>query len=319
MFINETIKPFVVELEPTFIKALKLLHSKDGSSAAELRQIYEETIKKNKKEVKKADSDEAELKSKATLQSSNSYLPDVPYSEKADTKISKDTETKKRRKAVSSDEDTDVSDDDALPTPSLDTDNLLCVVCKSLSQFSQNQLVECQECHGLYHQECHKPAITENINDPRLVWYCSKCSKSLSKKIATKPVPKKPKVSITQASSSSSSSLRNSPLLFSKTLSSSKLEQLSAQQPFRRIESSKPKDPSSSSSSSTSRGLACLAANLASSNKTKTKNILGSLSSSSSNSSSSSSSSKTSKPSMASFSSAISGKLSFASSLNKKN
>lgn len=53
MFINETIKPFVVELEPTFIKALKLLHSKDGSSAAELRQIYEETIKKNKKEVKK--------------------------------------------------------------------------------------------------------------------------------------------------------------------------------------------------------------------------------------------------------------------------
>ena len=53
MFINETARPYVVELEPTFLKALKLLHSKAESSAAELRQIYEDTLKRNKKEYKK--------------------------------------------------------------------------------------------------------------------------------------------------------------------------------------------------------------------------------------------------------------------------
>lgn len=35
----------------------------------------------------------------------------------------------------------------------------------------RNRLVECSDCHMLYHQECHKPPILENVNDPRLVWY----------------------------------------------------------------------------------------------------------------------------------------------------
>lgn len=38
---------------------------------------------------------------------------------------------------------------------------------------SGNQLVECQECHNLYHQDCHKPQVTDKVNDPRLVWYCA--------------------------------------------------------------------------------------------------------------------------------------------------
>ncbi|ESN93662.1 hypothetical protein HELRODRAFT_88378, partial [Helobdella robusta] len=52
---------------------------------------------------------------------------------------------------------------------------------RTLSQSPSNRLVECQECHSLYHQECHKPAITEDVNDPRFVWYCFKCSKNLKK------------------------------------------------------------------------------------------------------------------------------------------
>lgn len=34
----------------------------------------------------------------------------------------------------------------------------------------------------MYHQECHKPPITKkDLNDPRLVWYCFKCNKSIKK------------------------------------------------------------------------------------------------------------------------------------------
>lgn len=49
-----------------------------------------------------------------------------------------------------------------------------------------NRLVECQECHGLYHQECHQPPINEAeipLNDPRLAWYCADCKKKLNKAV----------------------------------------------------------------------------------------------------------------------------------------
>ena len=51
---------------------------------------------------------------------------------------------------------------------------------------SGNQLVECQECHSLYHQECHKPPVTQReMSDPRFVWYCAKCTKERAKKLVS--------------------------------------------------------------------------------------------------------------------------------------
>lgn len=71
---------------------------------------------------------------------------------------------------------------------------------------SGNQLVECQECHGLYHQECHQPNISDaEVNDPRSVFFCSECSKSM-KKTASRP---------------KSSSSRESPITFYKSRSDS--------------------------------------------------------------------------------------------------
>lgn len=64
---------------------------------------------------------------------------------------------------------------------------LACVQCKQIDIAPNNQLVECQECHNLYHQECHKPPLIDrDISDPRFVWYCAKCQKTM-KKIAVKP------------------------------------------------------------------------------------------------------------------------------------
>lgn len=49
---------------------------------------------------------------------------------------------------------------------------------------SGNQLVECQECHNLYHQDCHKPQVTDKeVNDPRLVWYCARCTRQMKKMV----------------------------------------------------------------------------------------------------------------------------------------
>ncbi|XP_071955319.1 uncharacterized protein [Antedon mediterranea] len=80
---------------------------------------------------------------------------------------------------------------------------LSCGVCKQMNVSKGNQLVECQECHSLYHQKCHKPFVSDSeINDPRVVWYCSKCSKSLKKMVAKKS-------SIKTAASSSSTKESN--------------------------------------------------------------------------------------------------------------
>ncbi|XP_036407402.1 integrator complex subunit 12-like [Megalops cyprinoides] len=59
---------------------------------------------------------------------------------------------------------------------------LACVVCRQMTVTSGNQLVECQECHNLYHQECHKPQVTDkDVNDPRLVWYCARCTRQMKR------------------------------------------------------------------------------------------------------------------------------------------
>lgn len=51
-----------------------------------------------------------------------------------------------------------------------------------------NQLVECQECHNLYHQDCHKPQVTDKeVNDPRLVWYCARCTRQMKRMVRDIP------------------------------------------------------------------------------------------------------------------------------------
>lgn len=65
---------------------------------------------------------------------------------------------------------------------------LACVVCMKMDVSAKNQLIECQECHNLYHQFCHKPPATDaDASDPRLVWYCAKCQRNMRKSVDKKP------------------------------------------------------------------------------------------------------------------------------------
>lgn len=37
---------------------------------------------------------------------------------------------------------------------------------------ARNRLLECSDCHSLYHQECHKPGVTEDSFEN---WVCFNC------------------------------------------------------------------------------------------------------------------------------------------------
>ncbi|XP_068177603.1 integrator complex subunit 12 [Antennarius striatus] len=125
---------------------------------------------------------------------------------------------------------------------------LACVVCRQMTVTMGNQLVECQECHNLYHQDCHKPQVTDKeVNDPRLVWYCARCTRQM-KRMAQKP-PQKP----------SSASVSSAPIvkdtLVKKTELKTKADTASTFQAFKRTEvkaSATSANPTSSSSSSCS-------------------------------------------------------------------
>ena len=68
--------------------------------------------------------------------------------------------------------------DDTLALEILE-DDLTCIVCKGMDVGARNRLVECVDCHALYHQECHNPPIQDaQIDVPRLVWYCANCLKT---------------------------------------------------------------------------------------------------------------------------------------------
>ncbi|CAF0911241.1 unnamed protein product [Didymodactylos carnosus] len=60
---------------------------------------------------------------------------------------------------------------------------LVCNLCMVLTEEVDNKLVECHECHNKFHQKCHKPNVsTDQISDPRCLWYCAKCRRLLLKR-----------------------------------------------------------------------------------------------------------------------------------------
>lgn len=219
-----------MELDPLFVKGLRLLHSKNKDSAEQLKQLLDDAIAQSKQShgkerlyttVKSDGDNKIHLKKAPREPEVTSYSskmapditrdrkvekrqyekgkPDSPESSEA--KIPKletpqvynyypplgSPDIPKLEQYVSKkDEDTDSSDDNADAGDFAMEMGLACVICKQIEVTQGNQLIECQECHNLYHQECHRPAASDyDVNDPRRVWYCAKCVKTM-KKMATK-------------------------------------------------------------------------------------------------------------------------------------
>ncbi|KAG1653183.1 Integrator complex subunit 12 [Nymphon striatum] len=267
-------------LDPAFLKAIRLLHSKSKETVDILKQMYDDSVAQ-KLGIK-------DHKSSSIIKQDNIFPPQKPspkYSVNEGTAISgkgkkfdeinRKHDLGKRSDKFQTDSDpgllpseakriqidsprvSPVPNRNSSPTSNISEEKiidssdsnleknsnlveqgksphqwvlelgLVCVVCRSIDVAPGNQLIECQECHSLYHQECHRPpAISHDVNDPRLVWYCSKCKKNL-KKIATAPKPQKP----TPKPSTSTSKESNT---FSKAFKS---DSFSIQHPFKRVES----------------------------------------------------------------------------------
>ncbi|XP_066142247.1 integrator complex subunit 12-like [Euwallacea fornicatus] len=128
-------------------------------------------------------------------------------------------------------------------------DDLSCVVCNKMDVGVRNRLLECRDCHALYHQECHKPVVNEeSVMDS---WICSNCRGVSIKKLKTS---EKDYVSSSKSSKSEShrhahkSSEKHKSSNKSSSSSSSKSSSISS--PSHSSRSDKEKSSKSSKSSS---------------------------------------------------------------------
>ncbi|NXX79109.1 INT12 protein, partial [Urocolius indicus] len=222
-----------LELDPIFLKALGFLHSKSKDSAEKLKALLDESLARgtdssyrpSQKEVEqpkvsvtKPISSKQEPKA-SSLPSGNNGKPTASEKVKKETekrsadKIKGDTaegadapkkprlekqEARSSPITVQTSKDLSMPDLSSFEETSADDFamemGLACVVCRQMTVTSGNQLVECQECHNLYHQDCHKPQVTDKeANDPRLVWYCARCTRQMKKMAQkTQKPPQKP-------------------------------------------------------------------------------------------------------------------------------
>uniref|UniRef100_A0A8C6BCI1 Integrator complex subunit 12 n=1 Tax=Monodon monoceros TaxID=40151 RepID=A0A8C6BCI1_MONMO len=201
-----------LELDPIFLKALSFLHSKSKDSAEKLKALLDESLargidssyrpsQKVPTWIKIKITRIASLKQKGKINhrlrekmksdiTEGVDIPKKPRLEKPETRSSPITVQTSKDLAMtdlSSFEETS-ADDFAMEM------GLACVVCRQMTVASGNQLVECQECHNLYHQDCHKPQVTDKeVNDPRLVWYCARCTRQMKRMAQkTQKPPQKP-------------------------------------------------------------------------------------------------------------------------------
>ncbi|KAK5648717.1 hypothetical protein RI129_003609 [Pyrocoelia pectoralis] len=63
-------------------------------------------------------------------------------------------------------------------------EDLMCIVCNGMDVAARNRLLECSDCHSLYHQECHHPPV--NSSDADGTWTCQNC-KDVSKCLKATP------------------------------------------------------------------------------------------------------------------------------------
>lgn len=266
-----------MELDPVFVRALRLLHSRSKDSASQLRAMVDDCLRQatsplntsaprssssstsstkkesdnNKRSLDKLVRDLSELvpaNKKSRMDSPGSTKSHTPSPAPTSPGFFEKGSTGSRSVqsgSSSSAEDLDVD----LNLEGLN--DCTCYICKSFNQENGNKLMECHTCQNLYHQECHIPMVSdEEAADPRLVWNCSDCSKTIKK---VSPTVKTSSSSVSKPSKSSSISG-----IKSARASPSKLDIQSSNTVFKRV------DQKGGSSSSTSggkpAGMAALAA-----------------------------------------------------------
>jgi len=188
-------------LDPTFVKALRLLQSKSKDSTAQLRAMLDEAILNETTAMWKG--------SISTPRNSRSPTG----SKDTSRSVSRERPSERERKEAEKRKDLDRLKADLnqlepkrprLDSPALSNSShespdsvggsesegeygdlqmnieldCTCIECKSFNQESNNKLMECSSCQNLYHQECHDPPVSNSeASDPRLIWNCTRCTR----------------------------------------------------------------------------------------------------------------------------------------------
>ncbi|KAH8417771.1 hypothetical protein KR222_005745 [Zaprionus bogoriensis] len=243
------------EVDPVLKKAIKLLHSSNPTSAAELRLLLDEALKIRfgpEKMISKNLSqrmldDEANFPGRATPQP-----PAQPMA--TSDEIINLTNSPEKVPADSPDTIADSEDGSGLAMSGVvntgdtgDFCDLNCCVCGEMVFTATNRLIECSKCGSLYHQECHKPPISneEAADDQENIWQCDTCCNkpSTSRTAVTTAISSTPTVVIPDDPMPMTSKAKSSvPSSRSSTSSNSS-------SPFYKPEPSSSTNASSSSSS----------------------------------------------------------------------
>jgi len=195
-----------VELDPQFIKALRLLRSKSKDSGAQLRAMLDDAIRQKKGLAPRSPSvtkphsrsvssdrersDRDKKKDLDRLKKDLSELVDRPSDPKrarldspalSSTSLSHSPSPTSISPPPKDNENSNSASSDNMEYGDLEMNlefDCSCCVCKSIVQESGNSLMECNTCQNLYHQVCHNPPVSnEEAKDPRLIWNCMKCTK----------------------------------------------------------------------------------------------------------------------------------------------
>ncbi|XP_070614034.1 integrator complex subunit 12 [Erythrolamprus reginae] len=222
-----------LELDPVFLKALGFLHSKSKDSAEKLKALLDESLSRGidscyRPQQKEVDQPKVSIpkpisvKTAPSLPTSNNNGKSTVVEkvkkevekrivDKIKVEISEGIDIAKKPRlekpeahassiTIQTSKDLPMTDLSSFEETSADDFamemGLACVVCRQITVTSGNPLVECQECHNLYHQDCHKPQVTDKeMNDPRVVWYCARCTRQIKRmaqktqKPSQKPAP----------------------------------------------------------------------------------------------------------------------------------
>lgn len=202
-----------IDFDPSIKLCLKYLHSSAPDSTEQLRLTLDDHIRQThgsgktlgnvlpKKYLNEEKMESPRIKHKSDKSSSNKTVP-IPQQSPQQIQIPE------------RDDDDSVMDGE-LAFDLLEED-LTCAVCRQIAVQAGNRLVECDACHALYHQDCHKPVISDN--DIGSGWQCASCLNSQSfsaayssKVSSTSKSPTHLSGSTTPVKVSSSSSASSSP------------------------------------------------------------------------------------------------------------
>ncbi|XP_065362547.1 integrator complex subunit 12 [Calliphora vicina] len=175
------------EIEILLKKAVTLLHSSHANSATELRLLLDEEIKKRygtEKTItnslsKKQMEDEVNFPGRAATPP-----PQPVESEEVINLIHSPAKTISDSPDTIADSDDGISGAGGLLSTTAEEEtnlkefgDLNCCVCGEIRFTATNRLIECSKCGALYHQECHKPPITDDeaSEEQGHTWQCDNC------------------------------------------------------------------------------------------------------------------------------------------------